>query len=78
MNINFKKDKLKLWYNKPALDWENQALPIGNGYMGGMIFGGIKTEQVQYNEKTLWSGGPGSVNGYNGGNNEGAYDNLKK
>ena len=38
MNINFKKDKLRLWYNKPALDWENQALPIGNGYMGGMIF----------------------------------------
>lgn len=73
-----KNNKLKLWYDKPATDWENQALPIGNGYMGGMIFGGIKTEQIQYNEKTLWSGGPGSVDGYNGGNKEGAYDALKE
>lgn len=71
-------DKLKLWYDKPAIDWENQALPIGNGHMGGMIFGGIQTEQIQYNEKTLWSGGPGSVDGYNGGNKEGAYDALKE
>ena len=32
-----KNNKLKLWYDKPATDWENQALPIGNGYMGGML-----------------------------------------
>ena len=44
-----------LWYNKPATDW-NSALPIGNGKLGAMIFGGIYSEQVQINEETLWSG----------------------
>lgn len=47
--------------------WEAQALPVGNGYMGAKIFGGVKRERVQFNEKTLWSGGPG-VAGYDGGN----------
>ena len=51
-----KNNKLKLWYDEPATNWENHGLPIGNGYMGGMIFGGISTERIQYNEKTLWSG----------------------
>lgn len=77
-NYTLEKDKLKLWYDEPAVDWENQALPIGNGHMGGMIFGGVETEQIQYNEKTLWSGGPGSVESYNGGNKESAYDALKE
>lgn len=44
-----------LWYNKPASDW-NSALPIGNGKLGAMIFGGTVTEQIQINEETLWSG----------------------
>lgn len=44
-----------LWYNKPACDW-NHALPIGNGKLGAMIFGGTTSEQVQINEETLWSG----------------------
>lgn len=65
------RDENTLWYTAPANDnyegWEQQALPIGNGYMGAKIFGGIKTEHIQFNEKTLWSGGPGSEN-YNGGN----------
>lgn len=60
-----------LWYCRPAPNsakgWEQQALPIGNGYMGAKIFGGVKKERIQFNEKTLWSGGPGTA-GYNGGN----------
>jgi alpha-L-fucosidase 2 len=49
---------LKLWYNEPARDW-NQALPIGNGRLGGMIFGNPLNEHIQLNEDTLVSGYPG-------------------
>ena len=59
---------LVLWYDEPAADWESQALPIGNGTLGGMIFGGVAAERIQLNEKTLWTGGPGSATGYDGGN----------
>ena len=49
--------ELTLWYEKPAhtdyKGWEQQALPIGNGYMGAKVFGGIRREQIQFNEKTL-------------------------
>ena len=47
---------MKLWYNKPATDWMAFALPIGNGELGAMFFGGVEKEQIQFNEKTLWSG----------------------
>src|SRR3546814_18483048 len=46
-----------LWYTKPASVW-TEALPIGNGRLGAMLFGGIKRERFQLNEDTLWSGGP--------------------
>lgn len=53
-----------LWYDTPAPDtdagWENLTLPIGNGYLGARIFGGIETEKIQFNEETLWNGGPGT------------------
>ena len=48
---------LKLWYNKPATQWV-EALPVGNGHIGGMIFGGVEEELIQLNESTLYSGGP--------------------
>ncbi len=49
---------LKLWYNKPSgRVWEN-ALPIGNGRLGAMVYGSVKDETIQLNEHTLWSGGP--------------------
>ncbi len=49
---------LKLWYNEPSGKiWEN-ALPIGNGRLGAMIYGNVDTETVQLNEHTLWSGSP--------------------
>ena len=53
-------DDLTLWYDKPATDWETQALPIGNGALGAMVFGGVDSEQIQFNEKSLWTGGPGA------------------
>lgn len=49
---------LKLWYNQPAGNtWEN-ALPIGNGRMGAMVYGNVASETIQLNEHTVWSGSP--------------------
>ncbi|MGC9541540.1 glycoside hydrolase family 95 protein [Streptomyces sp. UG1] len=57
-----------LWYATPAADWEREALPIGNGALGAMVFGTLASERLQFNEKTLWTGGPGSGQGYDHGN----------
>ena len=46
-----------LWYRKPAATW-TEALPLGNGRLGAMVFGGVACEELQINEDTLWSGGP--------------------
>lgn len=48
---------LKLWYNKPAEKW-TEALPIGNGRLGAMVFGGVELERIQLNEESVWTGGP--------------------
>ncbi|MGH7951726.1 MAG: glycoside hydrolase family 95 protein, partial [Limisphaerales bacterium] len=48
---------LCLWFDHPAAQWNN-ALPIGNGRMGAMIFGGVPDERIQFNEDTLWTGKP--------------------
>ncbi|MCB4807921.1 glycoside hydrolase family 95 protein [Tamlana sp. 62-3] len=48
---------LKLWYDAPAANW-NEALPIGNGRLGAMVFGNPVNENIQLNELTLWAGGP--------------------
>ena len=50
-------ENLKLWYRQPSLKWTD-ALPVGNGRLGAMIFGTVEKEQIQFNEETLWSGGP--------------------
>jgi alpha-L-fucosidase 2 len=47
---------LSLWYRQPATNWL-EALPVGNGRLGAMVFGGVTNEQIQLNEDTLWSGG---------------------
>ncbi len=52
-------EDLRLWYRGPAPDW-NEALPIGNGRMGAMIFGGVDAERLQLNEDTLYSEAPGT------------------
>ncbi len=46
----------KLWYTRPATNWEMEALPIGNGRLAAMIFGGAPQERIQFNEETLWIG----------------------
>jgi len=46
----------ELWYTKPAEKWSAEALPIGNGRMGAMFFGGVNQEKIQFNEQSLWSG----------------------
>jgi len=48
---------LKLWYDEPAKEW-TQALPVGNGRLGAMVFGGVDKERLQLNEVSLWSGSP--------------------
>lgn len=48
---------LKLWYRQVAREWV-EALPVGNGRIGGMVFGGVAEERIQLNEATIWSGGP--------------------
>lgn len=62
---------LKLWYDKPATKWV-EALPIGNGQIGAMVFGGVENELIQLNEGSLWSGGPQKKNV-----NPDAYKNLQ-
>ena len=55
---------LTLWYRQPASQWV-QALPVGNGRLGAMVFGGVEREQLQLNEDTLWAGGPYDPNNTN-------------
>lgn len=60
-----------LWYDTPAKEW-NEALPVGNGRLGGMLFGNPSVERLQVNEESLWGG----INSPN--NNPGALDNLPR
>ena len=48
---------LSLWYDAPATQWV-EALPLGNGRLGAMVFGGTVRERIQFNESTIWTGGP--------------------
>ncbi|TDW47894.1 alpha-L-fucosidase 2 [Flavobacterium sp. 270] len=52
-------NNLKLWYDKPASLW-NEALPLGNGRLGAMVFGDPAVERLQLNEETIWAGSPNS------------------
>ncbi|WP_201788844.1 glycosyl hydrolase family 95 catalytic domain-containing protein [Amycolatopsis orientalis] len=62
------RERQGLWYDRPATDWESQTLPIGNGALGATVHGGVAREHLQFNEKSLWSGGPGADPAYTGGN----------
>ena len=48
---------LSLWYDGPATQWV-EALPLGNGRLGAMVYGGTARERIQFNESTIWTGGP--------------------
>ncbi|MCF7674824.1 MAG: glycoside hydrolase N-terminal domain-containing protein [Akkermansiaceae bacterium] len=49
-------DRQVLWYDSPAMNWETEALPVGNGRLGAMVFGGVEKEHFQFNENSLWEG----------------------
>jgi len=65
------KNESKLWYDKPAQVW-TEALPLGNGRLGAMVFGNPGTEQIQLNEATIWAGRP------NNNANPDALENIPK
>src|ERR1043166_793205 len=62
---------LTLWYRQPATLWV-EALPVGNGRMGAMVFGGTSHERIQFNESTVWTGEPHDYA------HHGAYKSLEK
>ena len=76
MKINFNKSASKLGRNiflssknKEIDIWQQNTLPIGNGMLGGSIYGELFNERIIFNEKTLWTGGPSPKRpDYNGGN----------
>ena len=55
--INEPKNNQFIWFEQEAKNW-NEAIPIGNGTLGGMVYGGIESDTIKINEETLWSGGP--------------------
>ncbi len=62
-------NNLTLWYEQPAEQWV-EAVPVGNGRLGAMVFGGTAEEHIQFNEDTLWTGGPHAYH------NKGASEHL--
>ncbi|MBQ7372524.1 MAG: glycoside hydrolase family 95 protein [Blautia sp.] len=73
----YEKSPLTLWYRQPSREghqgWEEDALPIGNGELGCKIFGGIRRERIQFNEKSLWSGSTLGEGGNSNGNKNGDF-----
>ena len=65
------KNESRLWYDKPAQVW-TEALPLGNGRLGAMVYGNPGTEQIQLNEATIWAGKP------NNNANPDALQNIPK
>ncbi len=61
VQANTTSSDMLLWYRQPADSW-NEALPVGNGRLGAMVFGGIDHERLQLNEETVWAGKPGNNN----------------
>jgi len=64
VSLNATANETKLWYNKPATNWEKEALPIGNGRLGAMLFGGAPKERIQFNEESLWIGDETTTGAY--------------
>ena len=54
---NKEENRLRLFYFQPAAEW-TEALPLGNGFLGAMVYGGVEKEHIQFNEETLWTGEP--------------------
>ena len=69
--------ELKARYDFPAKAWESEAMPLGNGNLGAMVFGGVSVDSIQVNEHSLWSGGPGKNPNYDGGHLRTAEQNKQ-
>ena len=75
-------EKLTLWYTTPADEasssnqWMDYYLPIGNGQFGAMLSGGVATDEIQFNEKTLWTGTIGQISESSSSNKYGSYQNF--
>ena len=75
-------EKLTLWYTQAAdattssNQWMDYYLPIGNGQFGAMLSGGVSTDEIQYNEKTLWTGTIGQIAESSNSNVYGSYQNF--
>mgnify|MGYP000624664778 CR=1 FL=1 len=54
----FAGEPLTIWFDRPATNWERETLPLGNGRLGAMVFGGADKERLQLNEESLWAGVP--------------------
>ncbi|MCT4590117.1 MAG: glycoside hydrolase N-terminal domain-containing protein [Carboxylicivirga sp.] len=76
--ISDESKELKLWYDAPAADWMTEGLPMGNAYMGAMVFGQPQEEQIQFTEESLWAGGPRAHEDYNYGNRKDAHLQIPK
>ena len=74
------RNPMTLWYDVPSTAtgvknvWMEYSLPIGNGQLGGSLFGGLNKDEIQFNEKTLWTGKPSDMQGFGGG--YGQYKNF--
>ncbi len=65
----------KIWLSAPATQWESEALPLGNGRLGCMVFGGVEEERIQFNVDSLWTGDENPAGGYDA-IHMGAYQNF--
>ena len=67
------KNPMTMWYDVPSTAtgvknvWMEYSLPIGNGQLGGSLFGGVHKDEIQFNEKTLWTGMTSDMQGFGGG-----------
>jgi len=68
---------LCIWSKHPAKHWMSDAYPIGNGRLGAMIYGRVRKDIIQFNEDSLWKGGPGAWKNYDGGNKIGGASHIK-
>ncbi|SDP77537.1 alpha-L-fucosidase 2 [Mucilaginibacter sp. OK268] len=64
VNPGLRQKSLLVWDDKPAKNWMTEAYPIGNGRMGGMVFGGLAQEHIQFNEISLWTGDENETGAY--------------
>ncbi|MBB6110067.1 alpha-L-fucosidase 2 [Mucilaginibacter lappiensis] len=64
VNPGLHQKSLTVWDDKPAKTWMTEAYPIGNGRMGGMVFGGLAQEHIQFNEISLWTGDENETGAY--------------